>query len=45
MEYKKIKVKGGIVHYWIDRVEECQNCIVFSHGVTADFQGKEGCPF
>ena len=36
MEHKKIKVKGGIVHYWIDRAEKSQSCIVFSHGVTAD---------
>lgn len=36
MEHKEIKAKGGIVHYWIDRAEDCQNCIVFFHGVTAD---------
>ena len=36
MEHKKIKVKSGIVHYWIDRAEKSQSCTVFSHGVTAD---------
>lgn len=36
MEHKEINARGGVVHYWIDRAEDCQNCLVFSHGVTAD---------
>lgn len=36
MEHKKIAAQGGTVHYWIDRGNDTTDCIVFTHGVTAD---------
>lgn len=36
MEHKQITAQGGIVHYWIDKKESNSECIVFTHGVTAD---------
>jgi len=36
MQHKQILAQGGTVHYWIDRNENSIDCIVFSHGVTAD---------
>lgn len=36
MQHKTIAAQGGIVHYWIDRKENTADCIVFTHGVTAD---------
>lgn len=36
MEHKKIVAQGGTVHYWIDRRNDMTDCIVFTHGVTAD---------
>lgn len=36
MEHKTIAAQGGTVHYWIDRAEGSEVCIVFSHGLTAD---------
>ncbi len=36
MQHKKILTQGGMVHYWISRKENAADCIVFTHGVTAD---------
>lgn len=36
MEHKQITAQGGIVHYWIDKKKSDPDCIVFTHGVTAD---------
>lgn len=36
MKHKQILAQGGIVHYWIDKVEDTSDCIVLTHGVTAD---------
>lgn len=36
MQHKKILTQGGVVHYWISRKENATDCIVFTHGVTAD---------
>lgn len=36
MEHKQITTQGGIVHYWINRKKSEADCIVFTHGVTAD---------
>ncbi len=36
MEPKQIAAQGGTVHYWIDRGNAGSDCIVFTHGVTAD---------
>ena len=36
MQHKKILTQGGMVHYWINRKENAADCIVFTHGVTAD---------
>jgi pimeloyl-ACP methyl ester carboxylesterase len=36
MEHKQIAAQGGTVHYWIDRGSVGSDCIVFTHGVTAD---------
>lgn len=36
MQHKQITAQGGIVHYWIDRKKNFSDCIVFTHGVTAD---------
>lgn len=36
MQHKTILAQGGTVHYWIDRGENMADCIVFTHGVTAD---------
>lgn len=36
MEHKQITAQGGIVHYWIDRKKNFSDCIVFTHGATAD---------
>lgn len=36
MQHKTIMAQGGTVHYWINRKENSADCIVFTHGVTAD---------
>lgn len=36
MQHKTILAQGGIVHYWISVKENATDCIVFTHGVTAD---------
>lgn len=36
MQHKTIVEQGGTVHYWISRKENNADCIVFTHGVTAD---------
>ena len=36
MQHKTILTQGGMVHYWISRKENATDCIVFTHGVTAD---------
>lgn len=36
MQNKAILAQGGTVHYWIARNENTSDCIVFTHGVTAD---------
>lgn len=36
MEHKHILTPNGTVHYWINRSETSADCIVFTHGVTAD---------
>ena len=36
MQHKMILAQGGMVHYWISRKENAADCIVFTHGVTAD---------
>ncbi len=46
MQHKTIAAQGGIVHYWIDIKENTANCIVFTHGVTADhtmFEKRVSC--
>ena len=36
MQHKMIAAQGGIVHYWISGKESTADCIVFTHGATAD---------
>lgn len=36
MQHKTILARGGTVHYWIAQNENVSDCIVFTHGVTAD---------
>ncbi len=36
MQHKRIMAQGGTVHYWISRKENIADCIVFTHGLTAD---------
>lgn len=36
MQHKTIAAQGGTVHYWIARNENASDCIVFTHGLTAD---------
>ena len=36
MEHKQMTASGGIVYYWVDRAGMNSDCIVFTHGVTAD---------
>ncbi len=36
MKQKKITAPGGAVHYWIEKKENNADCIVFTHGLTAD---------
>lgn len=36
MQHKTILTQGGTVHYWISRKANATDCIVFTHGVTAD---------
>lgn len=36
MQHKQILTQGGTVHYWINKRENASDCIVFTHGVTAD---------
>ena len=36
MEHKQISAQGGTVHYWISRTDHDSDCIVFTHGLTAD---------
>lgn len=35
VQHKQIAARGGTVHYWVDRREGAE-CLVFTHGVTAD---------
>lgn len=36
MNHKKLLAQGGTVHYWINQKEKDADCIVFTHGLTAD---------
>ena len=36
MQHKTTLAQGGTVHYWIARNDNVSDCIVFTHGVTAD---------
>lgn len=36
MQHKMISAQGGTVHYWVSKKEGALDCIVFTHGVTAD---------
>lgn len=36
MQHKLISAPGGTVHYWISKKETASDCIVFTHGLTAD---------
>lgn len=36
MQHKQLITPNGTVHYWINRKEISTECIVFTHGVTAD---------
>lgn len=36
MKHKQVSAQGGIVHYWIDKVDSTSKCIVFTHGLTAN---------
>lgn len=37
MEHKYMESENGIVHYWIQRHKNIDtNCIVFTHGLTAN---------
>lgn len=36
MQHKMISAQGGTVHYWVSKKEIASDCIVFTHGVTAD---------
>lgn len=36
MEHRHIYTENGNVHYWIERAENSTDCIVFTHGLTAD---------
>lgn len=36
MEHKRVSAQGGIVHYWIDKATGTSDCIVFTHGLTAN---------
>ena len=36
MQHKEIVARGGTVHYWISKKAGSSDCIVFTHGVTAD---------
>ena len=36
MKHKTILAQGGTVHYWISYNENATDCIVFTHGLTAD---------
>lgn len=36
MQHKTILAPGGTIHYWISKNENVSDCIVFTHGVTAD---------
>lgn len=36
MQHKTILSQDGTVHYWIARNDNVSDCIVFTHGVTAD---------
>lgn len=36
MQHKEIVAQGGTVHYWISKKAGSSDCIVFTHGVTAD---------
>lgn len=35
VQHKQTAARGGTVHYWVDRREGAE-CLVFTHGVTAD---------
>ena len=36
MKHKTILAQGGTVHYWVSYNENVTDCIVFTHGLTAD---------
>lgn len=36
MEHKQINTPNGTVHYWVEAAQGNSDCIVFTHGVTAD---------
>ena len=36
MTHKKLLAQGGTVHYWINKKKKDADCIVFTHGLTAD---------
>lgn len=36
MQHKTILAQGGTVHYWISKKGRAADCIVFTHGLTAD---------
>lgn len=36
MQHKTISAQGGIIHYWINKKKNASECIVFTHGLTAD---------
>lgn len=36
MQHKTILTESGTVHYWIEKKEKDADCILFTHGVTAD---------
>lgn len=36
MNHKTLPAQGGTIHYWIDRKGRSADCIVFTHGLTAD---------
>lgn len=36
MEHRQAAARNGTVHYWIDRTDKSADCIVFTHGLTAD---------
>lgn len=46
MQHKTLLAQGGTVHYWVGGKEGADDCIVFTHGVTADhtmFEKQADC--